>query len=678
MSDSESVNSHSDTSDSTIEAVSFENILETLQLAANDVKESHDYLSYSTVLDIYLSDPSKYTYNERELLLEHLYTILSEDKQLTYEIGWDLPSLLILYVDSDFDLLGPIRKAPGVHRILKLFEILAHNGNPKELFLKCNEVLATLKVSDTKTVSNLYNQERFFDIKLYCLFELIDSCLKKIQTYYPSRFLSMTVVSYINMIYQMSNPTGANITFVLKRLYSFARNYHGLELPSDNEFTEEQRAKIKSDEEYLQRKLLTGFVTEAVSLASKDLFHGFALDLLNYLRDIREQPPSGGVAPNNAEFSINIPVLDRLYELSLSYDLDLDQVFKTFLVDAHTIFHSLDFSKSSDELSGEIFEKVVVDYQENLATTIVNSEAKQIRDSVLGCLILFTHHICTNKSFDNIVVTFYDALVMGLRTVIPYMVHDSFTNGSVEDVVVFWGWYAIHQLNINGKHIELEIAKIPQVLLTIYYQVLLHIIITNENRPNIRYITLTLLTRVFSLSPQEVTFSFIQDSLVNCPYDNVKSALIGVLKELLTKSRDNQALDVIADELSSAGLDSSSKPKLPPRKNSTSQKKFLVLDEAKLEFLTDIIDDTIDEVFPTVEEELTINVYKLSVLSSYLNLLVVIKDDPIVDKTQVLQLADKVNKNCNTLIEKHKDDATKSMENNSCGILKVAIDRIKK
>ena len=73
-----------------------------------------DFLSYSTLLDIYLNDPTKYSNEEKEQLLGHILTILSENKQLTYEIGWDLPQLLILYVDSDYEFNGPIRDSWGV------------------------------------------------------------------------------------------------------------------------------------------------------------------------------------------------------------------------------------------------------------------------------------------------------------------------------------------------------------------------------------------------------------------------------------------------------------------------------------------------------------------------------------------------------------------------------------
>lgn len=118
-------------SESTIETFEFDKVLKSLELAVEDINESKDYLSYSTLLDIYLSDPYKYSYEEREELLEHLLTILSNNTELTYEIGWDLPNLLILYVDLNFQFDASIRDAPNVYKVLKIFECLALNGNPK-------------------------------------------------------------------------------------------------------------------------------------------------------------------------------------------------------------------------------------------------------------------------------------------------------------------------------------------------------------------------------------------------------------------------------------------------------------------------------------------------------------------------------------------------------------------
>ena len=74
-----------------------------------------------------------------------------------------------------------------MYKILKIFENLAINGNHKELFLKSCELLNDLELSQDEDIE-LLKRENFFEIKLYCVFELIDACLKKIHTLYPSRF----------------------------------------------------------------------------------------------------------------------------------------------------------------------------------------------------------------------------------------------------------------------------------------------------------------------------------------------------------------------------------------------------------------------------------------------------------------------------------------------------------
>ena len=93
-------------------------------------------ISYRTplLLDIYLNDPTKYSNDEKEQLMGHLLDILTNNKDLTFEIGWDLPQLVILYIESDYDFKGPIRSSPCVYKILKIFETLAINGTLRNCF----------------------------------------------------------------------------------------------------------------------------------------------------------------------------------------------------------------------------------------------------------------------------------------------------------------------------------------------------------------------------------------------------------------------------------------------------------------------------------------------------------------------------------------------------------------
>lgn len=665
-------------SESTIETFEFDKVLKSLESAAEDINESKDYLSYSTLLDIYLSDPYKYSYEEREELLEHLLTILTKNKELTYEIGWDLPNLLILYVDLNFQFDGSIRTAPNVYKILKIFECLALNGNHKELFLKCCELLNVIKVTDNNTTDNIEFKEKFFDIKLYCIFELIDSCLKKIKTFYPSRFLSMTISSFLNLTLANMG-TSSNNHFILKRAYVFARSYSSPPFPDKlDDLTKEEVEKIKADEDYLQRKLLTGFLTEIVSLIGKKMCSDYSMDILSYLQDFKNSK-----SERTFEYRAESNLADRYTELALSFDIDLSKVFKQLIVDSHKLFHSFDYTKDQDELSGEIFERVIIDYQNNVSNFIVDNDVKELNNSVNGCLILYTHNIASKRIYDSVELTFNDALVLTLRSVIPSLIHTSFRSRSVADLCLFWTWLAIHKLSKNDKKLELEISKIPSILLSIYYQVLLFICTTLISTPNFRYGTLTLLTKILTLSPEDISFSFIKDSLMNCPYENVKAVLIGVLKELLTKTKSTS----LSENMKNLNINDSSKPApiLPSRDLSENSNKFLRLNKERADDIFELIDEAIELTFVQDPESgdavrVELNPSKFSTLSAYLNLLIVLKDDPVIkaDASHIEKILKIMDKNISQIkkTKKPTSEADKA-ELNAVDMLNITLDRIR-
>lgn len=664
-------------SESTIETFEFDKVLRSLESAAEDINESKDYLSYSTLLDIYLSDPYKYSYQEREELLEHLLTILSKNKELTYEIGWDLPNLLILYVDLNFQFDAAIRKAPNVYKILKIFECLALNGNHKELFLKSCELLNIIKVTDNNTTDNIEFKEKFFDIKLYCIFELIDSCLKKIKTFYPSRFLSMAISSFLNLTLANMG-TSSNNHFILKRAYIFARSYTSPPFPDKLDgLTKEEIKNIKEDEAYLQRKLLTGFITEVVSLIGKKMSFDYSIDILSYLQDAKKGESE------KFNYRAKSTLVDRYTELALSFDIDLSKVFKQFIVDSHKLFHSFDYTKDQDELSGEVFERVIVDYQNNVSNFIVDNDVKELNNSMNGCLVLYTHHIASKRIYNRVELTFNDALVLTLRSVIPSLIHPSFRSRSVADLCLFWSWFAIHKLSVNDKRIELEISKIPSTLLSIYYQVLLFICTTLSSDSNFRYGTLTLLTKVLTLSPEDISFSFIKDSLMNCPYENVKAVLIGVLKELLTKTKSTS----LSDNMKKLNINKSSKsaPILPSRDLSEESNRFLRLNKERADDIFELIDEAIELTFIQDPEsgdavKIEVNQPKFATLSAYLNLLVVLKDDPVIkaDPSHIEKILRIMDKSISQ-IKKNKEPSSEAdkAEINAVDMLNITLDRIR-
>lgn len=658
MSDTESA-----ASESTIENIPFETVIDNIHLATEDVLEGKDYLSYSTLWDIYLSDIDRYSYDEREQLLELLYEILKANPALTFEIGWDLPALLMPYFESNFVFSTGIRNGPCLYKLMKIFEVLALEGNPKELILKSCELLSSISIDDITATDSPRIKERFFNLKLYCLFELIDSSLKKIDSYYPSRFLLMAVTSFINMIYANIDDNFEGLPFLYKRIYTFARNYEGPQYPeSSEEYSTEELENIKKDEDYLQRKLLTSFLTNAIDLSLRHVMEGYTLDFFSYLQELKQDQLKKVLI-----YRLESTGLERLAELAISMDIALKKTFELFLADSRKLFGTFDYLKSGDELTGEIFENVVIDYQKNLATSITNSDARKVTNSTVGILELYSYKTVSQRDYNNLNISMYDAILFTLRLQIPSLIHRSFLNKGAQDMCVFWSWLAINKFNDSCKELAIEISKVPKQLLTIYYQSLLFIYLTNHSTDSkFGFATLTLLLKVLSESPEEIAYEFIQDSLVNCPHQSLKTALIGVLKHLLTQKKSEKMVDNLTASLertainettptsiiksniesTEASLNQNGKkdkldgengkptetiapPPLPAR-NVSANAKFILLTDSRSKDIIDLLQSTVDETFL----ESGLDALKLATLSAYLNLLIVVKTHPSFTKYQ--------------------------------------------
>lgn len=653
--------------DATIEAHELEKVLAVFDSAAKEAKQTGDFLSYSTILDMYLSEPERFRFEERDQLLGHLLKILEKDHALVYEIGWDLPALLLPFLESDYQFNGSLREAPCVYRVLKLFEVLARHGNPKELFLKGTELLSTLLEKDA-TTDDAYRQKKFYDVKLYCLFELIDSCLRRIHTLYPSRFLGMTVASFINSLYVNPIHSVDEMDFRWKRVYSFARNYHRPPLPEKIEISPEELEKINEDEDFLQRKLLTGFVTEAVSMATKNALIGYSTDLFNHILRLYKTAPL-----NN--FSIELPVLDRLYELALSFDIDITGTFKRFLSDSRSLIDALELEGDfDDDKHGHLFEKLLVSYQKDVATALVANDAKTVQDSIAGILILFTHSVGPSRNLKKVRVTIEDAVALTLRLVVPGMVHDSYVHHTLGDIAVFWSWYSVVQGSTEKLNLALEISKIPKLLLQAYFQALLFILISSRTMPNLRFVTLTLLTKLLAYAPEDTSYDFLMDSFKNCPYENLKTALVGVFKELTTKEKAD--VDCLTTKLSESSIESSGGPPPLPKRNSSKKTSFITLTESRVDELLDIIQQSTERTLVAIDKATKINEESFSTLVALLNLLILLKARNLVTKEDVTNVTAQVRKKVQNVEENLHQDESGATAVNFAGILNVTLDRL--
>ncbi|KAI5969612.1 hypothetical protein CANMA_001275 [Candida margitis] len=659
-------------SESTIsEPIPLEKVLESLNNGAKDAIAEKDYLSYSTLLDIQLHDPSRYTEDEREKLMGCVLEILQSNDSLVYEIGWDIPSIIIPYIESSFVFNSGIRDAPCVYKILKIFEILATKGNPKELFLKSCELMGTLTVSDDSSI-DFVHRENFFEIKMYNLNELMATCLRKIPTLYPSRLLAMTVGSYVNLIYNLHQIPVSRSTyvFVLKRAYSFARNYDGAPKPANVDYSETELSKIQNDENYLIRKLLTGFITNMVYMGTTAYTAYFSMTHFYYLQNessnfLKTQEP------------VDTAIYDRFYELAYSFDLPLASIFAKFVEDSKKFVYGI--KHNGDDFVDLLFEKCVVDYQANLMTSIVDSDAKSINDSVLGEIILFTQFKAVNHTFEAPLIKLSDVISLALRLLIPQMVQKTFLHKSLQDLVLFWIWYALQQIDLKidpGYNAKIDLVSVPQEYLPVFFQSLIFVFHHNEV-PRFRYMILTLLTKLLIVTPESIGYDFIKDTIENCPFEVIRPALIGIYKELLLNSRSD--IDSVNFDLKKVTLNeenqTSNAPELPPRKVKTTSKYYALTDEK----FGDILEWVLlaqSNAFVENEQEVKIDPFKLSTLASILNLLVVLKktDIAVANKNKMEKVLKSVDRNIEFI---SKSGSSNQYEKNAAGMLGLTIERIR-
>ncbi|KAG5420625.1 hypothetical protein I9W82_002506 [Candida metapsilosis] len=676
-------------SESTInEPIPFEKVVESLNQGAKDAIAEKDYLSYSTLLDIQLHDPSRYTNDEREQLMSCLLEILQSDDHLVYEIGWDIPSIIIPYIESDFSFNSGIRDAPCVYKILKIFEILANKGNPKELFLKSCELLSSLTISEDANIE-FTHRENFFEIKMYNVNELMATCLRKIATLYPSRLLAMSVGSYVNLMYNLHQIPIAHTTyqFVLKRAYSFARNYDGAPKPEKSDYSQAELTKIENDENYLIRKLLTGFITNMVYMGTMSYISYFAMRHFYRLeRDagkiLEDQTPA------------DTAILDRFYELSYSFDLYLRKIFDKFVQDSKKVVYGINNTGGDDGLADILFEKCVVDFQTNLLTHIVDSDAQSINDSTLGEIILFTQSKVSKHTFDTPLIKLSDAISIALRLLIPQMVQKTFVHRSLQDLALFWIWYALKQneLKIDPNYdAKIDLISISQEYLPIFFQCLIFVFHSIE-APRFRYMMLTLLTKLLIVTPESVGYDLIKDTIENCPFEVIRPALIGIYKHLLLNSKTD--VNDVEQELSKVSLKEekggeetgetgetgangknggSKAPKLPPRRVTTTT--YYALTDEKFSDILEWILLAQSNTFVENEDGIKIDPSKLSTLASILNLIVALKkkDAVVTGRDKLERVLKSVERNVDVV----NKNSSNQLEKNAAGMLRLTIERIR-
>lgn len=621
----------------TVSPLTFKEIVENIKDCAIESVENEDYIGFLTVLDVYLNDWNKYNTEERIVLMELLCDILDENKPMLAEIAWDLPPLLLPFIDCDWPVRFALRDCIQIPLYWKVFNLLTEFGNPKELLLTCCELLGNLKDPevqnieeseilevetalddsyklkfddlDSMVVGYLTNKPlRCLSIKFHVLFQCIKFCNQRIKTIYPSKFLSMIISSILNF-FSSANLVAGGLP-VQRSIYLFIRDYVPPDIPNDlitnDEITVDELNKIFDDECYLQRKLIRLLFDSLVDKLIRSQNKVFVAKLL----------PKLTVA--NLEIGENyFELANRLLSLALSLDISISSAFaKEIKLASSLLDNNINSIKSSEDL---------------LVIIINNYNSSSFRSKTPTSLPISTSSLCFLYMYSKYIekwninlpeeITVLDLIKCQLKLFIPYIVNSELTDYTTLSYFMVLTILKIEtQKYVALKH-DLENEKNKLIIFT-YLQNISSIIYKSDVQIVSNLFSRFLLKFLQHL-PEDASYSYIFDTLKNCPFDDNVLSVLKIFKNLITTSKFDD--ENLTDHLSKLkikdnqkGNESKSLPPILPKRDNYSKSSFIKFSKSKQEDFINLINDWIVVTFDKSEPH-KINILKSNRLLSYLN-----------------------------------------------------------
>ncbi|KAK9326287.1 YAP-binding/ALF4/Glomulin [Lipomyces orientalis] len=501
---------------------SVQDAIRALTGAAQDAVDSDDYITYSTLLDVYLGNPDRYKESERVALLQALETILRRNEILLSYVAWDLPVLLLPYLASTdpFDSVAASKVLTPRKAALKIFNLIAEKGNAKELFLKSIEALSTLNVdfSLEATPEQNLDSEKLFVLKFYALFEVIISVTRRITTQYPSRFLTTSSTALLSFFSaHVDELSDQSLPVLLRRLYLFARDY----VPPPS------KTSVEPEEEALQRRMLQSYVTHMVEIMLRNKSVAWSrryfaeikpeIDVLPVKERDRPLSFEGAVSPSIIE------MLERFLQLTSSFDIAPEVFAETLL-------------EEPPEMEPDNGPEV----DPSFPSPPTSSSAIPL--SAEGCFFLLAEFLISDPR-SKISFTFSEIINITKRFIIREEGESPGTG--VCDAVGLFAWKFLKDITQN------EIAAISPEEFNGYLQVLTSLSATSPS-PTVRFIFHTLVVHLLSRSSPVRAYGYIYDTLQFCPFENVCGAFVIVLKDFLdvspTQSTESQRCRIPYDQ----------------------------------------------------------------------------------------------------------------------------------
>ncbi|AGO10152.1 AaceriAAR159Cp [[Ashbya] aceris (nom. inval.)] len=470
--------------------------------------------------------------------LEALWEQLREHPAIVGELGWDIPKVLVRCIRADnFNLTEGLGDDVVWRLLVGCFQEVGREGNARECFLTGCQQLAELSVA-AEEEEDAELREEMFALKFHMLMEFVTTTLGRASTAYPSRFLGEIVGVLVKLVERNAEEL-RNVHLLLRRLYTFCRDYTAPQSTSEDE-------ELHAQEDYLQRTLFQSFLAyvlaqllrrQGVRWAAEYFAesHGLDFKLHEDHLELRE-------------------TLGRYFQLAYSFDIDIEAAFrKQCILESREIYACVSASVSDKVDGAEVIYQLAYTYELKKI-----AELQSMPIDARGILVLAVlHHfeagrpICPSLRLD-------DAIYMYLRFNTPEIYSKSFANIAVTDASLYFVLLALEG-NSNEENHEL-VREFPPTIFAVFIQVLL-LNMCRQPSKEIGRMTHSILARVLFLAPETTAFDFVIDTLLQCPYETAKQIILEIAKIMMISDK----YSICTRDAPSQTPSDAKSPPLPPR-----------------------------------------------------------------------------------------------------------------
>lgn len=666
------------------------------------IEEKDDMITLVTIIDLYCEEVNaKGSLEQKVDFLKFLLGLLQQNKDVVYEIGWDLPKILINFIHWANRSAGSLEVSKQLLcATMKCFNEVALFGNAKECFFAGCELMKSIKINDESLIRLILEEETLAaesegedeneseseegnhgdadddekkkkekkkstkDSNLSEESDLSRDMEAGVQYYGRQPQELIAELRFHAIIELIGSTLKRVVTLYPSKFLSEAVSSLVLFISHNNSEMDDALFALRRIYSFIRGYIppsppsnANEEVSEEDSKTIKDAEEVLQRKLICNLLTIsaaqllKEKTLNANVRYHNSihpgsemevisDYSnMILDMVFRYYQLAISFDIDVAKEFQRLCIDeSKRIYRSL---PKNEDIKSEEELKEITNLSYQLAYTYEIEKVANVKEILLhpaGICMLYTLSGENNLPEPDIKLSVEDAIYLYLRFCTPPMLSSIFENKALQDAARMWVLYALTNSSVTESMESLK--NIPSYLVSLFLQVELFRA-SHQISDTVRKLEFSVITRVLCLMPEDFAFNFIKDTLLSCPYEQAKCCVLAILKDMMIRGKriqsENKADDIVNDM---EKLRIQDKPPLPAR-------PYILINEDRIATLHSIAILSINDCVISPESS------KLRTLLTYLNFFITFQKK--WDQDLLKEICDKVNEQILTQ-EKSSDE----------------------